>query len=114
MNITLENGIGDLFPINFPIWRAVLVLAEAHGWRPQGTRQPAFWCDPVVQGACGGTEWDGGYLHGAGQQVTSADAWGMAAALEQYLENITTLHEETRAFVERFIAFVQQGGFTIW
>src|SRR5262245_28054528 len=66
----------------------MLVLAERYGWQPWGTTPPDE--DAVEAGLWRGkrSDWDGRYLPAYGQQVTEADAKGLASALERALPDV--------------------------
>jgi hypothetical protein len=64
-------------------WAKALELAMSYGWRPMGTTAP-FGIDFTELNA----EWDGRYLTNDGQTVKAEDAFSLAAALENSLNDI--------------------------
>lgn len=80
----LYNVQGDVLRLTNFEWRAMLSLAKAHGWTPQGTHPPPK--------AFGFTEhegehppWDGNYEDAAGQVVPFEDAKRLGEALSAAL-----------------------------
>src|SRR5439155_23608076 len=76
------------FAVPARAWFLMLALAERYGWHPAGTAAPDELA--VDAGIWRGepSEWDGRYFPAYGQNVTEADAKGLAAALETALPDI--------------------------
>lgn len=71
---------GDRFRWKCEAWDVVLDLAKQFGWEPAGTRPPR---------GVRVSDWNAGdYTTCERQQITEADAWALAAALERALAAI--------------------------
>lgn len=76
MGMDLINVEGDNFRWSLIWWAGLLNLAEYYGWKRMGTVIP----DDL--------NWDGSYMMNDGQIVTTADAAGLANALERALPDV--------------------------
>ena len=103
------EGMGGEFQLSVEAWGTVLALAEASGWKPEGTRPP----EPII------ANWPGSYNAQRGQRVSDEDALSLADALQELSSEIRT--RETAdppeglddATIERFAMFCRMGGFSI-
>ena len=128
MSIDLE-GTGGVISLEPSAWTALLDLAQLYGWQPHGTVQPPALYpqsglelegrDPADIGTddsiapVGMLSWDGSYIVGVGQQVTTEDAAALADALDRALELSVELTDEQRRRLMVVIAFCRAGGFSI-
>jgi hypothetical protein len=74
------------FDMHARAWRLMLGLAARYGWQPLGTAPPDDLAVEIWPGEP--SDWDGSYFPAFGQNVTEADAKGLAAALERALPDI--------------------------
>lgn len=74
--------------VNNASWAMVLRMAHNHGWRPQGTEEPAGWTGVAEDGVTPRLWNPKNYWTRRGQIVTGDDADAMAAALEAALPDV--------------------------
>ena len=141
MGVDLYAGPGRSFSTSWFGWTWLLSLAEAHGWRRQGTRAdptmirlqlagrdaPAAGAEPELDAAVerAAADWRGGYASNDWQVVTAEEAAAMADALARAvgrpaaepdspdLPVLPDLPPADRAAVEEFIEFLRGGQFRI-
>jgi len=77
MSYDLSSPVGQ-FKFGNAGWTNLLILANQHGWEPQGTVVPAH----------RGSNWAGNYLSNDGQVVSEHDARMLGLALERSLDDI--------------------------
>ncbi len=79
--VILIDSLGQSLQLTTQLWKEVLRIAEANGWQPAGTEPP-----PRDWGLAAPLEaaqpWDGNFSEPRGQLVTPADAFSLAAALD--------------------------------
>jgi hypothetical protein len=76
MGFDLTSNSGEAYQLRTHAWTLLLYIAEAYGWKQQGTLAP--------EGVRSG-EWDGGYATNDGQFISAEDAAELAAAWERML-----------------------------
>src|SRR5262245_37298416 len=88
MNYLLSNrSTSSLQTLSRETWSRILCVARFYGWHPMGTltpylhnlRNPMYGANQV---------WDGTYLRNEGQIVQADDAFALASALQQSLDDI--------------------------
>ncbi len=83
MSVDLLNTQHHYFGASNRGWGRFLALAEMYGWQPYGTLEPAWWNEDEYG------LWDvNDFYTNNGQIVMSADAAGIAQALEKALHDI--------------------------
>ena len=98
-----ENDAGDSESINISGWTALLILAEAYGWEPEGTILHLWTHKDKGQVCCYGRpseynekdgfwseveDWDGSYCSNDGQEMKKSDAANLASALEEAIKEL--------------------------
>ncbi len=83
MTIDLYRSDDDFFQLEyFGIWQKLMNLAQIYGWNPAGTLEPPEWDREANE------DWNSSYDIFAGEWVTDDDARGLAAALDQALDDL--------------------------
>ena len=88
MNYLLSNrSTSSLQTLSRETWSRILSLARFYGWQPLGTLPPYLHnLRKPIYGA--NQAWDGTYLRNEGQIVQADDAFALASALQQSLDDI--------------------------
>ena len=87
MDHLLRNATGHTLRVDCDLWLAILDLALAFGWRPEGTNDP----DPGVPVTDPDqARWEpSAYFLAAGQRIGEDDARELAAAARRGLERVS-------------------------
>ena len=92
----LMTGLARRFTLSLEAWGSLLALAEASGWKPEGTKAP-----PSML-----IDWDGSYNAVAGQRVSDDDALALGVAIDTIWPEVADMPDPPHGLdaktVERF------------